>query len=128
MSQELVIWLPVDLSAPWAWTFNDVQSGWATTETERAALSDLGASTISVICPGQWVRVFAHELPAMKAKDRIRAAGFAIEDQLAAPLTDQHIVMQDDPVQRVGVIALDKMNAVRERFSAAGIAPSRMAS
>ena len=126
MSQTLVIWLPEDLSAPWAWTLGDARSGWATSPDERAALSDLGAGSVSVICPGQWVRMFAHELPTMKAKDRIRAAGYAIEDQLAAPLPDQHVVISDDPVRRIGVIAADKMKAVTEALSAAHLSPARM--
>ena len=126
MSQKLVIWLAEDLSAPWAWTIGDAKSGWAGTGDERAALAELGASSVSVVCPGQWVRMFRHELPAMKAKDRLRAAGYAIEDQLAAPLSDQHVVIEDEPVRRIGVISAEKMSAISSALAEANIHPDRL--
>ena len=126
MSQDLTIWLSEDVAGPWAWRYG-TQSGWARNDAERAELAALGADTVSVICPGQWVRMFEHDLPAMKSKDRIRAAGYAIEDQIAAPLEDQHVVIADEPVRRVGVIANDKMIGLAAAFAEAGVTPTRLA-
>ncbi len=125
MSDNLIIWLPDQADLPWAWT-HGAQSGWAENATDRAALGQKDASAISVVCPGQWVRTYIHELPEMRAKEKLQAAGYAIEDQLAAPLADQHIVLGSGDDGRVGVISRAKMTAALEMLGEAGISPSRL--
>ncbi len=124
MSDNLIIWLPDQAELPWAWTHGS-QSGWAETLADRQALSQKEASAISIICPGQWIRIYAHELPEMRAKEKLQAAGYAIEDQLAAPLTDQHIVLGAGDDGRVGVLSRAKLKAALDMLDEAGITPSR---
>jgi len=126
MSEPLIIWLPEALDTPWAYYQSEDVQGWANDDEERQALSKIGNGSCIVVCPGTWFRTFAHSLPEMKASERISAAGFAIEEKLAAPLDEQHIVLGIGDDQRVGVISKDKMELALAALDHVKLAPSRM--
>ncbi len=125
MTQDLIIWLPDQADLPWAWTRGQ-DSGWAETEGQRRALAGEDNRSITVICPGQWVRMYPHDLPDMRASEKTQAAGYAIEDQLAAPLAEQHIILGAGEDRRVGVIGQDKMDQVLEMLAEAGLSANRL--
>ncbi len=112
MSANLILWLPEDLAMPWAWLSKAGEQGWATTPQDLRALSDRASGPAVVILPGTWVRVFPHSLPDIRASERQAAAAYSIEDQLAAPVQDQHIVLSDGDDQRMAVISRARMDAV----------------
>ncbi len=126
MSEPLIIWLPEDLDDAWAYYRSADVQGWAADEDERKALARLDHGQCYVVCPGTWFRVFPHALPEMKLSERLSAAGFAIEEKLAAPLDEQHIVLGQGDDQRIGVINSALMVGLMERLDAFGIVPSRI--
>lgn len=126
MSEPLVIWLPEDLDDAWAYYKSAEVQGWAADENERNELAKVGNGGCYVICPGTWFRVFPHSLPEMKSSERLSAAGFAIEEKLAAPLDEQHIVLGDGDDQRVGVVDKKLMSTVMERLDSHGITPASL--
>jgi len=73
-----------------------------------------------VIMPGQWARIYALDLPKLRGQERLQAAGFALEDRIAAPVDSQHIIIAADG-QRAGVIAGDKMQSVIEALRETGL-------
>lgn len=121
----LSLWLPQDLSAPWPWHDGD-GSGLASSATEKAVLGARAGKDAVVIVPGQWVRIFSHDLPKMRERERLSAAKFSIEDKLAAPLEAQHCVIGADTDQRIAVMAREKMDAVITALSAAGLGGARL--
>ena len=127
MTSDLIIWLPDDLDAPWAWSLGSHDHGWAASDHDRAALSEKEAAHIRVVCPGQWVRIFAHDLPVVRGRERQQAAGFAVEDQLAGPLSEQHIVLGAGDDKRIAVIARSAIDAAHESLGVAGLTVSHMA-
>jgi len=124
MSEPLIIWLPEDLDDAWAYYGSDMDQGWAATDEERLALSGKAIGNCIIVCPGTWFRVFPHSLPQMKAAERLPAAGYAIEEKLAAPLDEQHIVLGVGEDQRVGVVSKEFMTRVMDRLDQAKIVPS----
>lgn len=125
MSFDLLIWLSDDPEADWGWKHGQA-GGTASTLEEKAQLTDLAADKVQVIISGQCVRLFEHALPSMRDRERLSAAGFSVEDKIAAPLGEQHIVLGSGEDKRIAVISRDKMRAVLEHISNAGIHPDAM--
>lgn len=122
MNADLIIWLPDDPNGTWAWRHGE-DVGDAHTVSEKSALSERNAQACSVIISGQAVRVFEHALPAMRTRERLSAAGFAIEHKIASPINTQHIVLGRNGDSRVGVISHDKMKKIEQALSESGIRP-----
>ncbi len=125
MTSALTIWLPDDLSAPWAWTHGS-ESGWAATATERSGLAGRTSDGLDVICPGQWVRVFEHDLPNMRQSERVKAGGYGVEDHLAAAVTDQHIALASGDDKRLAVISRARMDLVQAALADHGLLAKRV--
>ena len=63
----------------------------------------------------------------MRGRERQQAAGFAVEDQLAGPLSEQHIVLGAGDDKRIAVIARSAIDAAHESLGVAGLTVSHMA-
>lgn len=126
MSEPLIIWLPEDMDEAWAYYKSSGVQGWAADDDERRQLSKLDNNGCYVVCPGTGFRVFPHSLPEMKASERVAAAGFAIEEKLAAPLDEQHVVLGSGDDQRVGVVSRGAITALMQRLDGFGIVPSKL--
>lgn len=127
MSAPLIIWLPQDIRQTWHWYVSPELSGQAQSEAEKADLASVDTKSVYVILPGQWVRMFALDLPKMRSSDLKNAAGFSIEDKIAAPVGRQHIaISSQDGQTRAGVIASEKMQAVKKALSAAGVSATQI--
>ncbi len=122
MSDTLILWLPQDLDGPWHWRSGD-RSGEAVTSVQKAALAEPAGRPLSVIFAGQLARNFAHSLPEMRASERRKAAGFAIEDKLAAPLSEQHVTMAAGDDKRIAVIQSQALSNMITALSASGLRP-----
>ena len=57
-----------------------------------------------LIVPGQNVRIYAHDMPKMREREKQAAARFAVEDRTAAALEAQHIVTGQNGDARLAVI------------------------
>ncbi len=128
MSDKLVIWLPEDLDEAWAYYKSGGEQGWAADAEDRKNLARLDSHGSIVVCPGTWFRTFPHSLPEMKPAERLNAAGYAIEEKLAAPLDEQHIILGKGDDQRVGVVSRELMVDVMERLDDFDIVPSSLIS
>lgn len=78
-------------------------------------------TSYDVILPGQMVRVFPHELPKMREREKLSAARFSIEEQMGASLDSQHIVLGAAPDQRIAVIDAGALNHVLSALAEDGI-------
>lgn len=126
MSENLIIWLPEDLDDAWAYYKSGEEQGWAADDADRDALSGLDNGDSIIVCPGTWFRTFPHSLPEMKPTERVSAAGYAIEEKLAAPLDEQHVILGKGDDQRVGVISRELMLDVVTRLDDFNIVPSKL--
>ena len=116
MTQRLIILLPArdDGEALWGLMDGEEIIGY-----DRDALPVYdGSVDVIVILPGQSVRLYPHELPATSKRDRLRAAGFSIEDKIAVPLSEVHIVLDD---ARIGVIDKADMQQALDMLTAANV-------
>lgn len=121
MTPDLIIWLGITPSAPWGWFATPSECGTAITDADKSALAARGARQIAVILPGQSVRILPHDLPELRASERAKAAAFAVEDQLAAPVDSQHIVLGN--AQRLAVVASDVMADAIEAMKVCDLTP-----
>jgi len=125
VSASLIIWLPDEIDGPWAWRSASGQTGWAQTLSEKSELASLDTGTPHIVMSGQAVRILPHDLPDMRASEKQAAAGFAIEDQLAASPSDQHIVLHDQEAF-LAVISRPKMAAILGASRVAGLSAVRI--
>ncbi len=125
MSDTLVIWLSDDLAGPWAWYRSEDAAGFVQTDAQKQDLTDGVGRGVNVVISGQAVRIFPHDLPEMRQSERRNAAGFVIEDKLAAAPDDQHIVL-DDQAGFMAVISRDKMTEISQVLGEFGMYPSHI--
>lgn len=120
MTQRLIIIMP---------SFEDGPGLWGVVDGERVVTHGRGAppendsskETVAVLS-GQSVRIYPHELPATSKRDRLRAAGFSIEDKIAVPLSRVHIALSDD---RIAVMDKDELSDNMAQFKEAGLSPTK---
>ncbi len=125
MNNALIIWLPLDLEAPWHWRLGS-EGAAAQTDAEKQGLSAKSRSELTIILPGQWVRIFPHDLPKMRDNERLSAAGFAIEDKVALPLVDQHLVIGSGDDRRIAVITKAKITSVQDSLARYALRPDHV--
>jgi len=118
---DLFIWLPDNPEGSWTWHSPGDAQGVAVTEAEKTSLGSRVDDKVYVIISGQSVRIFNHELPKIRESERLAAAGFTIEDQIAAPVADQHLTLAAGDDNRLAVMASDKMDQVVSALSEFGL-------
>jgi len=125
LSGPLIIWLSDDLTESWTWYKSETKAGYARTPAQKQALAEGSGQGAHVIISGQAVRIFAHELPDMRASERRAAAGFAIEDKIATAPEDQHIIV-DDKDGYMAVISRTKMQEIVQVLKVAGLSSTHI--
>ncbi len=119
MSHRLIILLPAYEGGAGLWgEFEDDQLK----AHGRSAPPSGGAGEVIAILPGQMVRCYPHELPNSSKRDRLRAAGFSIEEKIAVPLDQTHIVLDD---ARIGVVSSTDLQSALDQLTGAGLVASR---
>jgi len=120
MTQRLIIIMPSHEGGPGLW---GVVDGARVITHGRGELpaNDSSKETVAILS-GQSVRVYPHELPATSKRDRLRAAGFSIEDKIAVPLSRVHIALSDD---RIAVMDKDELSGNIAQLKDAGISPTK---
>ena len=121
---QLRIWIADPVDGPWPWHNTLGNSGTAYTDEDKSQLAGQDFRTIDIILPGQSVRIFEHELPKMRDNERQSAAGFFVEDKIAASLSDQHVALSGTEDNRVGVMGAEKLNTLIQTLFKFGLRPS----
>lgn len=119
MSKKLIIVMPSHEDGPGLW--GRVEGKRLLSHGRSAPPANDSGEVIAVLA-GQSVRLYQHELPATSKRDRLRAAGFSIEDKIAMPLGDMHIALDE---ARIGVMSKTDMQDALEQLDSAGLKPSK---
>ena len=117
----MYIWLGLSSDAPWHWR-NSGDTGVAYTMAEKSSLAGLDFRDLTFIIPGQWTGIRTVSLPDIPARDRLKAAGFSVEDSLGQSLDHQHLVMCSEG-KRLALITLDKMKYILDEASKYNLSP-----
>ena len=120
MTQRLIIIMPSPEDGSGLWGV--VEGDRVITHGRGAPPANDSSKEIVAVLSGQSVRIYPHELPATSKRDRLRAAGFSIEDKIAVPLSRVHIAMSDD---RIAVIDKDELAANLAQLKEAGCSPTK---
>lgn len=120
MSAALIIFMPENPSEAWPWALGDAE-GVAQDAAEKQALSRTRQAAIIVLA-GQEVAFFKRDLPKLRGRDRVSAAGFAVEDQLGSGLAGQHVALSDaSDATHIAVLSTDYMQAIETVLDSANI-------
>jgi len=120
---DLIIIIGDKANKPWEWGLTATgQAGRAESTAEKDALKTLSFRRIIAVIPGQQVSTKLHTLGQLNDKQKRQAAGFSIEDELAAPLDKSHIAL-DTEGARLAVIANSVLDNLLAEMSEHGLAP-----
>jgi len=120
MTERLIIIMPSHEGGPGLWGV--VEGSRVITHGRVAPPANNNSKEVVAILPGQSVRIYPHELPVTSKRDRLRAAGFSIEDKIAVSLDRVHIALSDD---RIAVMDKDELSANLAQLTEAGITPTK---
>ncbi|HFB54496.1 MAG TPA: hypothetical protein ENJ46_01110, partial [Hellea balneolensis] len=126
----LIIGDPIESSDDTQWEWGELtadgrelsQMGVAHTPEEKQALADHGFTHIRMIIPGSAVRIKHNALGALSEKQVRQAAGFSVEDELAAPLSQTHLSFSDK-ADRLAITSIDYMDQFLEECASYGLSP-----
>ena len=85
------------------------------------AADDLRGQCVDLVIPGQLVRIYPHDLPKMREREKQAAARFTIEDRIGASLDAQHIVIGIDTDKRLAVIDAETIRGLISKFESKDI-------
>jgi len=120
MTQRLIIIMPSHEGGPGLWGV--VDGNRVVTHGREAPPANAASKDVVAVLPGQSVRIYPHELPASSKRDRLRAAGFSIEDKIAVPLDNVHIALSDE---RIAVMDKDELAANLAQLKDVGLSPTK---
>ncbi len=120
MTQRLIIIMPSHEGGPGLWGV--VDGNRVITHGRDAPPAKENHKEVVAVLSGQSLRIYPHELPATSKRDRLRAAGFSIEDKIAVPLARVHIALSDD---RIAVMDKDELAANITQLKQAGVTPAK---
>ena len=120
---DLIIIIGANASDPWEWGLTATgQAGRAATDAEKSALKSHTFHRLIAVIPGQQVATKLHTLGQLNDKQKRQAAGFSIEDELAASLDDSHIAL-DASGARLAVVANNVLDNLIAEMNEHGLAP-----
>ncbi len=91
---DLIIIIGAKPAEPWEWGLTATgHAGRAVTDAEKSALKSHTFRRLIAVIPGQQVATKLHTIGQLNDKQKRQAAGFSIEDELAAPLDKSHIAL-----------------------------------
>lgn len=90
------------------------------TPEDKARLAGLAPV---VILSGQSVRVFEHDLPSLRGRERDNAARFFVEPRVAEDVDDLHISIAGE---RLALINRERMDTYVENLAQAGVSPTHI--
>ena len=101
-----------------------LEEAWHTPEHTYLTDEDkalLGGSDLTVVLPGQSVRILAHDLPSLRARDRDAAARFFVEPLVGEAIDELHMVVGGS---HLALISRARMGEVMDALGGFGIAPT----
>jgi len=98
MTNRLIILMPSHADGPGLW--GRVNGAKVIAHGRDAPPADISAEVIAVLA-GQSVRLYPHELPVSSKRDRLRAAGFSIEDMVAQRLDHTQAIADFDALSGI---------------------------
>jgi len=117
VTARLIIVMPSHEDAPGLW--GRVDDAKVLSYGRSAPPANEGGEVVAIL-PGQSVRIYPHELPPTSKRDRLRAAGFSIEDKVGQPLDELHIALDET---RIGVVSKTHLEAALKQLASAGLKP-----
>ena len=120
MTERLIIIMPSHENGPGLWGVVDGDR--VMSHGRGTPPADNNTKEIVAILSGQSVRIYPHTLQATSKRDRLRAAGFSIEDKIAVPLSRVHIALSDN---RIAVMDNDGLTANLAQLKEAGLTPTK---
>ena len=120
MTQRLIIIMPSHEGGPGLWGV--VEGNRVISHGRAAPPANHACKEVVAIVSGQSLRIYPHELPVTSKRDRLRAAGFSIEDKIAVPLARVHLALSDD---RIAVIDKEELSASLAQLKEAGLSPTK---
>ena len=121
MVPDCIIWMGLTPDAPWSFVFSNGEFIFAeNAQHKRDALSKPCDMRCMVIA-GQYVRMLPHELPKLSPKESLKAASFVIEDDIAGPLSEQHIVLGAKNDARIAIVKKSDMERITEIMAEFGL-------
>jgi len=117
MTRQLIIVMPSHEGAPGLW--GHVDGAKVIAHGRDTPPANDSAEVVAVLA-GQSVRLYPHELPVTGKRDRLRAAGFSIEDKIGQRLDHMHIALDDS---RIAVMSKTDIEAMLNQLSEAGLKP-----
>jgi len=120
---DLIILMPTKSDDPWEWGLTE-KGEWGNpkSDADKSALSSLPYTRLIAVLPGTEVITKLHTLEDLKEKQRIQAAGFSIEDDLAASLEDTHIAF-DPNASRMAICSNDRIEQTIAELVKHGMTP-----
>ena len=120
MTERLIIIMPSHKDGPGLWGVVDGDRVMSHGRDNPPA--NISRKDIVAVLPGQSLRIYPHELPETSKRDRLRAAGFSVEDKIAVPLDRVHIALSED---RIAVIDKEAMSETLAQLRESGLAPTK---
>ncbi|PHR93169.1 MAG: hypothetical protein COA69_04250 [Robiginitomaculum sp.] len=120
---DLILLIGETEDQPWDWALSGTDTyGQALGIDDKSALSTLKYDRLIAVIPGMQVVAKLHTLETLNEKQKRQAAGFSIEDELAAPLGATHIAF-DSKTARLLVIAKQTLAKIVTDLETAGLSP-----
>ena len=107
----------------WLFLPDPLDGAWHTTEGTYANDADkraLAGREMVVVLSGQSVRALPHELPTLRARERMQAARFHIEPMMAGDVDSLHLAIGET---RLLAVSREVMDATIAALSDAGVTP-----
>ena len=107
------------------WSVYETESGeiiYAQSDADKSALRDKKFSRLIVILPGEYVAIKPHTLGALGARQKLQAAAYAVEDELAASLEETHIAL-DPHSDRMAIVSKPILQGYLEALQSFGLYP-----
>lgn len=120
---DLIVIVGQSLDGPWEWGLTATGlAGRAATDAEKSALKSHTFRRLIAVIPGQQVATKLHTLGQLSDKQKRQAAGFSIEDELAATLDDSHIALDASGI-RLAVVANTVLENLLAVMNEHGLSP-----
>ncbi len=88
--------------------------GYETRRVPSTQLPDLEVTDLTIILPGQWVRIYETDLPKAGRAQQLKMARFAREDDIANNAEDLHFALSDSQPPHLAIVDQDVMDRLLE--------------
>lgn len=126
---RLILFKQSQASKPWVWWTDQIPEPTAINRLAELDLTSLDPSEVYILLDGRDVRQLVVHLPTKTEKQARDAAPYAIEDQIACPLSEVHVAMGpklSEQRRLLAIVSQDLMAAVMTELDGANIRPTAL--